>query len=132
VIREQGTHGIDGAILGDAAFIIRFFGPRDASDPQSAADDRLLVVNLGRAIRLDPAPEPLLAPPPGAEWTISWTSDSPSYGGAGTPRLEADRIMQGERSQRTTHADSLKSAPVWHVPGECAVLLAPRRHARTR
>jgi maltooligosyltrehalose trehalohydrolase len=121
VIREHAAHGIDGAVLGGAAFILRFFGAQ--------GDTRLLVVNLGRALRFDPAPEPLLAPPPGADWTILWASDSPRYGGMGTPPLEADRVMQGERHGDAYRAGSLKAAPVWHVPGECAVLLAPRRHA---
>jgi maltooligosyltrehalose trehalohydrolase len=120
VIREHGAHGVDGAVLADAAFLLRFFG--------RGGDQRLLVVNLGRTIRLDPAPEPLLAPPVGAEWTILWTSDSPRYGGTGTPRLEADRVMQGERLHGASPDNGLKSAPVWHVPGECAVLLAPQRH----
>jgi maltooligosyltrehalose trehalohydrolase len=123
VIREQGAHGIDGAVLGHDAFALRFFG--------SGGDDRLLVVNFGRALRLDPAPEPLLAPPLRAEWAVAWTSDATRYGGTGTPRLEADRVMQGERTDSGTVVDSLKPEPVWHVPGECAVLLAPQRHART-
>jgi hypothetical protein len=42
------------AVLGDEAFVLRFFG-RDG-------DDRLLLVNLGRDLRLDPVPELLLAP----------------------------------------------------------------------
>jgi maltooligosyltrehalose trehalohydrolase len=138
VIGEHASHGIDGAVLGDAAFVLRFFGPRLAAGPPPTAqlapltsDDRLLVVNFGRAIRLDPAPEPLLAPPAGAEWTMIWTSDSPRYGGTGTPRLEADRTMQGERPQGTSPNDSLKPEPVWHIPGECAVLLAPQRYVST-
>jgi maltooligosyltrehalose trehalohydrolase len=124
VIRQHAARGIDGAVLGDGAFVLRFFG--------DDADDRLLVVNLGRTIRVDPAPEPLLAPPHRARWTILWTSDSPRYGGIGTPPLEADRVMQGERPQGATPDDSLKPEPVWHVPGECAVLLAPQRHVSAR
>jgi maltooligosyltrehalose trehalohydrolase len=123
VIREHALHGIDGAVLGDAAFILRFFAPGD--------DTRLLVVNLGRALRLDPAPEPLLAPLVGAEWTILWTSDSPRYGGTGTPPLEAELVMQGERSGDARHAGRMMREPVWHIPAECAVLLAPR-HAEPR
>ncbi|MFN2565521.1 MAG: malto-oligosyltrehalose trehalohydrolase [Gemmatimonadaceae bacterium] len=123
VIRAQAAHGIDGAVLGPDAFVIRFFS-------DGGRDDRLLVVNLGRTLRLDPAPEPLLAPPPGAAWAILWTSDSPRYGGTGTPALEADRVMQGERREGSTEPKSLKSEPVWHLPGECAVLLAPRQSAR--
>ncbi len=135
VISRQGDAGIDGAVLGDAAFAIRFFARRDDLQPQSAVrnpqscDDRLLIVNFGRALRLHPAPEPLLAPPPGAAWAILWTSDSPRYGGYGTPPLEADRIMQGERTPDTRADVSVKRDPIWHIPGECAVLLAPQRNA---
>jgi maltooligosyltrehalose trehalohydrolase len=124
VIREHGVHRVDGAVLSDSAFVLRFFG-RDG-------DTRLLVVNFSRTIRLDPAPEPLLAPPQGASWAMLWTSDAPRYGGAGTPRLEGDRVMQGERPQGATPDDGLKPEPVWHVPGECAVLLAPQRHVSAR
>jgi maltooligosyltrehalose trehalohydrolase len=122
-IRAQGAHGIDGAVLSEGAFVLRFFGARGASFPR---DDRLLIVNLGRTLRFDPAPEPLLAPLAGTAWTIVWTSDSPRYGGAGTPALEAERVMQGERPEGSTDPRPLKSEPVWHIPGECAVLLAPR------
>ena len=52
---QRGT--FDGAVLGAAAFVLRFFG--------RAQDDRLLIVNLGAHLHLDPAPEPLLAPPLG-------------------------------------------------------------------
>jgi maltooligosyltrehalose trehalohydrolase len=124
VIRAHAAHGIDGAVLGDAAFVLRFFG--------GDGDDRLLVVNLGLAIRVEPAPEPLLAPPRDATWSIVWTSDSPEYGGTGTPPVEAERVMQGERPQGARSDVNLKPQPIWHVPGECAVLLAPRRHATAR
>ena len=123
VIRDQGKHGIDGAVLGDAAFVLRFFGRE--------GDDRLLVVNFGRAIRLDPVPEPLLAPPPRTNWAIAWSSDATRYGGTGTPHLEAERVMQGERLEASKAHGSLKPEPKWHIPGECAVLLAPQRHGRT-
>ena len=123
VIRTQGSRGVDGAVLGTDAFLLRFFG--------AEGDDRLLVVNLGRTLRLDSAPEPLLAPPAGASWSILWTSDSRLYGGIGTPPLEAERLMQGERPERTAEPQSLKPESVWHIPGESAVLLAPERHARS-
>jgi maltooligosyltrehalose trehalohydrolase len=88
----------DGAVLGEQAFLLRYF----------AADgmDRLLVVNLGRDLLLDPAPEPLLAPPADCRWGEAWSSDDPAYGGAGTAQVETD---EG-----------------WRLPGEAAVLLAPR------
>ncbi len=79
------------------AFVLRYFG--------DAGDDRLLLVNLGRDLRLDPAPEPLLAPPEGQSWTILWSSDDIRYGGCGTPALEGDCN--------------------WQIPGEAAVVMRP-------
>ena len=57
VFRAQRRGGMDGAVLAPEAFVLRFFGTHH--------DDRLLVVNLGRDLHLNPAPEPLLAPPAG-------------------------------------------------------------------
>jgi maltooligosyltrehalose trehalohydrolase len=91
---------VDGAVIAPEALVIRFF---------SDAGDCLLVVNLGCDLDLSPAPEPLLAPPAGRQWTPLWSSETVRYGGQGTPPL---------------HADS-----EWHVPGESAVLFTsiPRR-----
>ncbi len=72
--------GVDGAVLGPEAFVLRFFG--------EAGDDRLLLVNLGTDWSLSPAPEPLLAPPKGSKWAMLWSSESPCYGGTGTPELD--------------------------------------------
>jgi maltooligosyltrehalose trehalohydrolase len=88
---------IDGAVLSDAAFVLRFFS--------DGAGDRLLVVNLGPDLELNPAPEPLLAPPDDCEWAVLWSSESPKYGGCGTPPLE-------------TTAN-------WWIPGRAAVALKP-------
>jgi maltooligosyltrehalose trehalohydrolase len=98
VFSAQRPRGVDGAVLGSEAFVLRFFG-------DDAGDDRLLVVNFGRDLHLDTAPEPLLAPPADSVWTILWSSESPRYGGGGTPPLEAD--------------DN------WRIPGHAAVALAP-------
>lgn len=68
---------IDGAVLGAHAFVIRYF-----SDD---GDDLLLLVNLGADLFLSPAPEPLLAPVELGGWSVLWSSESPEYGGAGTP-----------------------------------------------
>jgi len=89
---------LDGAVIGDGAFVLRYFVPDE--------HDRLLVVNLGRDLHLDPAPEPLLAPPDrGLVWGAVWSSENPKYGGNGTAPLDAEES--------------------WWVPGEAAVLLAP-------
>jgi maltooligosyltrehalose trehalohydrolase len=98
VLRRQGADGFDGAVLGPAAFILRWFGPH--------GDDRLLLVNLGTTLHFDPAPEPLLAPPEGRRWRQRWSSQDPSYGGLGTAAVESDETN-------------------WRLPGESAVLLEP-------
>jgi maltooligosyltrehalose trehalohydrolase len=97
VLREQGASGLDGAVLSADAFVLRFFGPR--------GDDRLLLVNFGRDLHLDPAPEPLLAPPEGNRWSVSWSSEDSAYGGCGSVHPE------GEDN--------------WRLPGEAALLVAP-------
>jgi maltooligosyltrehalose trehalohydrolase len=66
--------------------------------------DRLLIVNLGRDLHFEPAPEPLLAPPTGCRWGVLWSSESPDYGGSGTP--DPDRES-------------------WLIPGRAAVVLHP-------
>jgi maltooligosyltrehalose trehalohydrolase len=91
----RGT--FDGAVLGVAALVLRFFGRNQ--------DDRLLIVNLGPQLHLDPAPEPLLAPPLGMLWELLWSSEDPSYGGGGTPGIDTE--------------DN------WTLPAESAVLLTP-------
>jgi maltooligosyltrehalose trehalohydrolase len=100
VLRTQRPAGVDGAVLGGQAFVLRFF----AED----GHDRLLLVNLGRDLHFDPAPEPLLAPPEHMSWQTLWSSEDPCYGGGGTPPLETE--------------DN------WHIPGEAAVVLLPIPH----
>ena len=89
---------LDGAVLGPEAFLIRFFN--------ETSGDRLLLVNLGRDLHLEAGPEPLLAPPEGRRWEILWSSESPRYGGSGTPPVETD---EG-----------------WRIPGHAAVVLFPQ------
>jgi maltooligosyltrehalose trehalohydrolase len=95
VIAAQARDRIDGAVLTEHAFVLRWF---DAN-----ADDRLLFVNLGADFTMHPAPEPLLAPPRGREWVLVWSSENPRYDGFG----EINPC----------------SAEGWRGPGECAVLL---------
>ncbi len=95
--RSQLRRGVDGAVLGKSAFALRFFAPDRA--------DRLLLVNLGHTLHLEPTPEPLLAGPTRAGWRIRWSSEDPRYGGAGTPDILTD---EG-----------------WRVPAEAAVVLEP-------
>ena len=62
-------------------------------------DDRLLLVNFGRDLHLDPAPEPLLAPPEGADWRVLWSSE--------------DRALRRLRAR--CHPDTEDN---WRLPGE--------------
>jgi len=77
VFHRPRTRGVDGAVLGEEAFVLRFFG--------GAEDDRLLLVNLGSDLKLESVAEPLLAPPRNATWKLQWSSEAPEYGGNGTP-----------------------------------------------
>ncbi len=67
-------------MLNDTAFVLRF--------ASQTAGDRLLLVNLGAELYFNPAPEPLLAPMLDRGWRVMWSSESPAYGGDGTPALE--------------------------------------------
>jgi maltooligosyltrehalose trehalohydrolase len=97
-LRDQGAHGFDGAVLGAHAFVLRFYGKNDSVD-------RLLVVNLGPDLRLIPSPEPLLAAPDRAPWSLSWSSEDPRYGGGGMPPPD--------------------TPDGWMICGESAALLTP-------
>jgi len=97
VFSLQGEAGIDGAVLSDAAFLLRFFG---------RGTDRLLFVNLGMDLFFTPAPQPLLAPPREQHWRVLFSTEDPRYGGSGTPDLELD---QG-----------------WRIPAETAVALTSK------
>jgi maltooligosyltrehalose trehalohydrolase len=98
VLRAPRRGSFDGAVLGAEAFVLRYFG--------GAEGDRLLIVNLGRDLHLDSAPEPLLAPPEGMRWEVRWSSEDPRYGGLGSPPLDTEEN--------------------WRLPGHAAVLLASR------
>jgi maltooligosyltrehalose trehalohydrolase len=106
--REDGVFGarrarVDGAVLADEAFVLRFFGAQ-------AGDDRLLLVNLGTDLNLAAAPEPLLAPPEGKLWGALWSSEDPLYGGGGTAPLDGP--------------DN------WRLPGHSAVAMGPAEQDR--
>jgi maltooligosyltrehalose trehalohydrolase len=87
--------GVDGAILGPNALVLRFFVEDGA--------DRLFLLNLGSSFGLRETPEPLLAPPEGLTWSRLWSSEEPRYGGSGHAPIETD--------------------DGWHIPGEAAVVL---------
>jgi maltooligosyltrehalose trehalohydrolase len=95
---SAATGDLDGAVLDHHAFVLRYFSRTHG--------DRLVIVNLGIGLRLDPAPEPLLAPPAGMSWKTKWSSECVEYGGYGTPPLDA----QGQG---------------WIIPAQATVLLEP-------
>jgi maltooligosyltrehalose trehalohydrolase len=74
--QELKRGGVDGAVLGRRAFVLRYFA-------EQADQERLLLVNFGQQQMFSPAPEPLLAPPDDYEWETMWTSEAPEYGGMG-------------------------------------------------
>jgi maltooligosyltrehalose trehalohydrolase len=98
VFSAQRRRGLDGAVLGPEAFVLRFFS--------KDGNDRLLVVNFGLDLHFDPAPEPLLAPPETMLWEILWSSEHPQYGGTGTPPVDTPEN--------------------WWIPGHAAVVLGPK------
>lgn len=83
---RPGCSGIDGAVLAREAFVLRFFG--------EDGEDRLLLVNLGRELNLTSAAEPLMAPAEGSTWRLMWSSESPVYGGGGTPGVGANGVRE--------------------------------------
>ncbi|HEX2151051.1 MAG TPA: malto-oligosyltrehalose trehalohydrolase, partial [Stellaceae bacterium] len=95
---------VDGAVIGERAWVLRFFA-EDSAEGAAGNADRLLVVNLGLDLTLAPMPEPLLAPLEDHAWQILWSSEQPTYGGSGTPPLYRDGVL--------------------HIAGESALVLQP-------
>jgi maltooligosyltrehalose trehalohydrolase len=94
--------GVDGAVLGEHTFALRFFG---------GGLDRLLLINLGRDLHPSSIPEPLLAPPPNAVWRPLFSTEDPRYGGSGIAPIESE-----ERG--------------WRIPGESATVLRVLRRGQ--
>jgi maltooligosyltrehalose trehalohydrolase len=82
VFSLQTHRGVDGAVLGPSAFVLRYFGPEN--------DDRLLIVNMGHDVDTVRGSEPLLAPPSRRRWDVLWLSEDPRYGGSGAPPPEQE------------------------------------------
>jgi maltooligosyltrehalose trehalohydrolase len=73
----QRADCLQGAVLGERAFVLRYAVP--------GAADRLVLFNLGGDLMVSPCPEPLLAPPAGKRWRELWSSEALCYGGEGVP-----------------------------------------------
>jgi maltooligosyltrehalose trehalohydrolase len=99
VFAAQRADRIEGAVLDEEAFVLRFFG--------DDRDDRLLFVNLGRGQRGYSLAEPLLAPPAGGDWELYWSSQDARYGGPGSPPLD----LRDD----------------WHLPAHAAIVLRATR-----
>jgi maltooligosyltrehalose trehalohydrolase len=102
VLRSWRPGRYDGAVLGSHAFVLRAFGEEE---------DRLIVMNIGLDLHLNPAPEPLLAPPDQCEWSILFSTENPDYGGCGTPPVDTEEN--------------------WRIPGHAAVVLKPVPRQKT-
>ena len=94
---HEGARALDGAELGDDAWVLRYFGKNGR--------DLLLVVNIGRDLRYETITEPLLAPVEGGAWRLLWSREGPAYGGAGL----SDPVVNG----------------AWRIPGHAAIVLSP-------
>ncbi len=97
VFSARRPHALDGAVLGEGTFVLRFFG--------TAGDDRLLFVNYGADINRASFAEPLIAPPEGQNWRLLWSSEEKKYGGAGIAPFE--------------------DGAGWHITGHSALVLCP-------
>ncbi len=111
VFSAQRSDWIHGAVLGPEAFGLRFFGRPHG--------DRLLILNLGRALQLRPVSEPLLAPPPGSAWRLLWSSEHPRY---------EEKCREGEFGNRPLNHPNLHFN--WgdlevcsRIPGHCALVM---------
>lgn len=80
VFAEPTPRGVDGAVITESAFILRFFA-RDGRDG-------LLIVNLGQDVVEPSLAEPLLVPPEGRRWRQVLSTEDPRYDGGGTPRID--------------------------------------------
>ena len=94
--RLQADGAVDGAVLGHGLFMLRYFTP-------NPADERLVFINLGADYVVPSIPDPLAAAPDGYIWRTEWSSESPAYGGLGTPAV----VHEGG----------------WYVTGHSAIVL---------
>lgn len=99
---QQGR--FDGAVLSERAFLLRAFAEEHG--------DRLLVINLGTDLHLDPAPEPLLAPLDGMKWEPLLATEHPLYGGCGSAPADTEEN--------------------WRIPGHSALVFRGIRGEQNR
>jgi maltooligosyltrehalose trehalohydrolase len=104
VFSRPQPRGVDGAVLGPETLVLRFFSLGEG--------DRLLLANLGADLFLRHVSEPLLANMEGCVWDLIWSSESPRYGGNGTPPLQTE---QG-----------------WRIPGHATVVFTAKKLSQER
>ncbi|MFL5348006.1 MAG: malto-oligosyltrehalose trehalohydrolase [Hyalangium sp.] len=97
VFAAQDPSRLAGAVLSQHALVLRYFG-------NGQEGDRLLLLNLGTGLDLEPCPEPLLAPEPGKIWRPLLSSEQVRFGGMGAPPLPGEGRLR--------------------VPGQTALVLA--------
>lgn len=105
-LAARGRHGLDTAVPWPSVGALRFIG-------ETAADDRLLVVNTGVDRRAATVADPLFSAGRGVGWRTLFSSDARPYGGRGA--VPAYSHEEG-----------------WIFPGRSAVLLAPALDDRDR
>lgn len=93
----QRADTLHGAVLSERTFVLRHVLGGDR--------DRMILVNLGGDLHLDPAPEPLLAPAAGCLWEVLWSSEWAQYGGQGM--------------------GAVYGAENWHIPAQATIVLQP-------
>lgn len=96
-VRHAGVLGVDAAVLGPDAWVMRY------RTPPGVSGARLLVVNLGPRLDLKVVTEPLLAAPGDQPWRVIWHSEACDVGGSG--------------------AQELAFLEAWHIPEASAWLL---------
>ena len=90
VFSLQRPGGVDGAVLGVEAFVLRYFG--------DGGDDRLLVVNLGGDLHLDPAPSRCSPRRPARSGSCSGRARTRSTAAAGPRRSRTGTTTGGSRA----------------------------------
>ncbi len=93
VFKNMHNSKIDGAVLGNDSFLIRYFGKEE---------DRVLLINFGPDYHFSPSPEPLLVAGLNKTFEVLWSSEATVYGGEGTPPI---------------------NNPSWKIPGHSAIVL---------
>ena len=107
--RETAAFGagrVDGSPIGPEALLLRFRA-------EAAADERLVLVNLGPDLAITSIPDPLFAPPHGTDWHPVWSSEEPAYGGGGRRAIDTARRFTLSAGSATVFAPGVRHAPGW-------------------